>query len=392
MATAIDAEPVVSSVPAHGRLQFETVSDVGELAGWQPAWQALDEAVATPMETFAWIEAAAATFGEDGDLQIIVGHRDGDVVAAAPLIGLRGLLGSRCVALNYQRIYEPAELAASDLDALAALAEEVLSRGRPILLERVFAEAPTVAEIERAVGRRGRVRIGPQASTPWIPLDPTWASPEEKISSRRRSDLRRARKTAERTGPIVTQSLAPCEGEVDRLFDLAFDVEGRSWKGEAGTALAVGRSGEFYRRFARAAARQGKLRVEFLRIAGQTAAMQIGVVHQRRYWVLKVGYDPAFQRASPGILLMVEAIKRSVAEGLAAYELLGTVEPWIQVWTKQEHRCVSWRFYPRGVRAMGALGAELAHKAFKRVQGSGYRVQNFFRPRKADSHAPTTDP
>ncbi|HJT31937.1 MAG TPA: GNAT family N-acetyltransferase, partial [Pirellulales bacterium] len=381
MATAVDFEPFLSPPLTAGPVRFQTIRDAGELADWRPAWQSLDDAVATPMETFDWIEAAVATFGNDGDVEVIVAHRDGLAVAAAPLIGLPGALGRRWHGLNYHRIYEPAGLASSSPEALAALTEELIGRGRPIFFERVFADAPTRAALEIATQRRGWTRIGPQAATPWIPLDANWATPEDNISSRRRSDLRRARKHAEQRGSVTTQSHVPGESEVDRLLDLAFDVERRSWKGEAGTALALDRSGDFYRRYARAASRQGKLRIEFLHIADQTAAMQIGVVHQQRYWVLKVGYDPQFQRASPGILLMVEAIKQSVAEGLDAYELLGTVEAWIQVWTPHEHHCVSWRFYPRGVRGMIALGADLAHKASKRVQGSGFRVQHFFRPR-----------
>lgn len=373
MATAVDFEPFISPPPTDGPVRFHTIQGAGELSDWRPAWQALGNAVATPMETFDWMEAAAATFGEDGDVEVIVAHRGGQAVAAAPLIGLPGALSRRWHGLNYHRIYEPAELASSSPEALTALTEELISRGRPIFFERMFADAPTRAALESATQHRGWTRVGPQAATPWIPLDASWATPEDKISSRRRSDLRRARKHAEQLGSVTIQSHSPNEYEVDDLLDVAFEVERRSWKGEAGTALALSRSGDFYRRYARAAARQGKLRIELLHIGDQTAAMQIGVVHQQRYWVLKVGYDPQFQRASPGILLMIAAIQQSVAEGLAAYELLGTVEPWIQVWTQHEHRCVSWRFYPRGPRGVGAFGADLAHKAYTRVQGSGFR-------------------
>ncbi len=391
MATVVEIEPIFSAPPIADCTRFSTLRDPRELARWRSAWQELDEAVATPMETFDWIWAAAATFATDGELEIIVAEQGGLVTAAAPMIRSPGLLGGQWSVLNYHRLYEPAEFASTDAAALAALIHEVLNRRRPLMLGRVFAHAATPLAIENATARRGRLRIGPQASTPWIPLDADWAMPEEQISSRRRSDLRRARKHAEQLGPIETQNLRPRESEVDSLLDRAFDVERRSWKGDTGTALALSRAGDFYRRYARAAARQDKLRIHFLQIGDDTAAMQIGIVHQRRYWVLKVGYDPQFQRASPGILLMIEAIRQAVAEGLEAYELLGTVEPWIQVWTRHERPCVSLRFYPRGLRGARALGADLARKAIKRVQGSGFRVQHFLGPRTSAARAESTE-
>jgi hypothetical protein len=59
----------------------------------------------------------------------------------------------------------------------------------------------------------------------------------------------------------------------------------------------------------------------------------------------------------------VEAINRAVAEGLETYELLGTVQPWIQVWTELERPCVSLRYYPANVGGRLALAADLIGKA-----------------------------
>jgi len=79
-----------------------------------------------------------------------------------------------------------------------------------------------------------------------------------------------------------------------------------------------------------------------------------------------VGYDPEFQRGSPGILLMVEQIKAAVAEGLKNYELLGTVEPWIQVWTDHERGCVSLRAYPANARGLTALASDASRRYLAR--------------------------
>ena len=314
------------------------------------------------MRSFDWIEAAAATTGAAGKIQAI-GRMSGErLTAIAPLVQFPGGFGRPWELLNLAKLYEPADLVYADEEELELLAGELARRGLPLFFSRLPADSPSIGAIRRAF-RRGWVVVRPQASTPYIPLDESWAAPENKISSRRRSNFRRSLRQAGELGEVSTEIVAPAAEQVDRLLDLAFDVESRSWKGEQGTALARDAAcGAFYRRYAHHAARQGRLRLGFLRIGEETAAMQISIVQSAALWVLKVGYDPRFQKASPGILLMVEQIKQAVAAGLARYELLGTVEPWIQVWTEHERKCVSLRAYPANFRGLAALSTGVAEK------------------------------
>jgi CelD/BcsL family acetyltransferase involved in cellulose biosynthesis len=362
MATAIELRP--ESRPATTTtIDFRIASSAAELQKMDASWEALDRQVASPMQTFAWIEACAETFGQEHGTEIVIGCRNNEVVAVAPLFVRSRTWSGRRELLNYDRLYEPADLAFRDTESLVALACAVRDRRRPLLLERLFAASPTIVAVQRCLRHTGRLMIRPQAATPWIALDESWAVPEEKLSSRRRSDFRRSRRQAEQAGTVRAESHIPQPQEVDSLLDVAYDVERRSWKGDTGTALADSPSGDFYRRYARNTARTGQFRIELLYIGQQVAAMQLAVVHQNRYWVLKVGYDPQFQRASPGILLMVEAIKSAVVQRLTTYELLGTVEPWIQVWTELERACVSLRYYPTNWRGAAALAGDLIGKA-----------------------------
>jgi len=368
MATILESAPLPNAAapsrPSKDR--FVTISTAAQFAACEPAWHPLAGVSSNPMQSFAWIEAAAATTGAAGKLQLI-GRLSGDrLTAVAPLVQFPdGLFSRPWELINLAKLYEPADLVYADHDALEATAAELARCGLPLFFGRLPAESPTIEAIRRAY-RPGWVVVRPQASTPYIPLDESWATPESKISSKRRSDFRRSQRHAAELGEVTTEILSPAVNEVDRLLDLAFDVESRSWKGEHGTALARDAArGAFYRRYARHAAGEGRLRLGFLRISGQTAAMQISVVQSGALWVLKVGYDPQFQKASPGILLMVEQIKQAVAEGLANYELLGTVEPWIQVWTEHERKCVSLRAYPANFRGLSALAIDAAEKALQ---------------------------
>ncbi|HEV3342005.1 MAG TPA: GNAT family N-acetyltransferase [Pirellulales bacterium] len=362
MSTVTELAPGIDRPITAEGTTFRTVSRAADLHEYDDAWLELDRRLATPMQTWPWIESCAAAFAHEADLELIVGLQANEVVAAAPLSTARRSPGRRQELVSYRHVCEPVDLAFRDTDTLDQLAGMLARRGKPLVIGRMFADSPTRQAIAKAAGRTGRLLVRPQAPTPWIALDESWAAPEQKLSSRRRSDFRRARKHAEQMGKVRAELCAPDEHEVDGLLDLAFDIERRSWKRETGTALADHQAGEFYRRYARRMTRSGQFRVELLHIGQDVAAMQLGVVHQDRYWVLKVGYDPQFHRASPGILLMVEAIKRAVAEGLKTYELLGTVEPWIQVWTELERPCVSLRYYPANLSGGLALAADLIGK------------------------------
>lgn len=353
MAIALESLPGLHRGHRGRRFDFDTLRSAAELRAHADHWRRLDRHAASPMQTLAWIEAAAATFADDGQAEILIGDEDDEIVAAAPMVPHRRFMASRRELLTYRGLFEPADLAFVDAEANAALARGLVRVGRPFFFERLFANSPTITSVERVAAGRGKLIVRPQAATPWIALDETWSSPEQKLSSKRRSDFRRSSRHAEQAGPVRCELLAPSADQVDGLLDRAFEVERRSWKGAVGTSLAVSRAGDFYRRYARRTASQHRFRVAFLHIGGKLAAMQLGVVHANRYWVLKVGYDPQFHRASPGILLMVEAIKQAVAECLETYELLGTVEPWIQVWTELERPCVSLRYYPANIS--GAL-------------------------------------
>jgi CelD/BcsL family acetyltransferase involved in cellulose biosynthesis len=344
-----------------------TARSLSEIAELEAQWDACPSAAANPMSSFSWLQSATASLAQRQRVQVVALF-DGDRLrAAAPLI--QGPAG-RWELLNHYKLYEPADLLFADETSLEQLADELARRGLPLFLGRVPADSPTIAAIERAYGRRGLMARRPQAAFPFIPLDEAWATPENQLTSRRRGDFRRALKHAAECGEVASEIVAPSERDVDELLDVVFEVEGRSWKGARGTALAHDAArADFYRRFARRAAREGSLRLGFLRLGADVAAVQISVVQTDALWVLKIGYDPRFHRASPGILLMVEQIKDAVAAGLARYELLGTVEPWIQVWTQHERPCVSLRAYPANLRGASTLAREAAARWGRRLVG-----------------------
>ena len=97
------------------------------------------------------------------------------------------------------------------------------------------------------------------------------------------------------------------------------------------------------------------------------AAVQIGIEFDRRLWVLKIGYDEAYARCSPGIQLSHEMIRHAVERGLDSYEFLGAEEPWQSAWPGNRREYVTLILLPWSTRGVWVLGIVSARNAASRV-------------------------
>ena len=345
------------------------VRSLSELDEVQPVWDSysLRAKWASPMLHYLWARTYAETYNVDGRLEVIIAGR-GQATAIAPLFRPRGI-GQRLELIGVKELYEVMDFLYSDTSDVQALADAVAATRVPIVLRRVKVNSTALAALKKAY--RGNAIVFSQSGPgcPWIALDDSWAEPEKHVNSGRRSDLRRARRNAEKIGPVTFEVLTPTREELPSLLEEFYRVEAAGWKGRDKTAMLYDqRLGEFYRRYTSAANDREMLRLCFLRIAGEAAAAQLAVVTGDRFWLFKIGYSEKFARFSPGVLLMLETIRYAVQAGLKSYEFLGAAEPWIRNWTTLEHSCTSFRAYPFNLRGVTALAIDAAAALIRRVK------------------------
>lgn len=312
-----------------------------------------------PMLHAAWTECWAESFHRtDKAFFVSVGPQE-NPTAIAPLLEFRVGGVERLMQATVRDVTEPMGFPLRDPSAAAPLAEALVRLKRPLLLERVWADSPLVHDLHVASKGHGWFFCRHSASTPFIPLDASWETPESHLNSGRRSDFRRARRRAEQLGAVRFEVLTPQVEELDGLLDEAYRVEAAGWKGEIGSALRAHKArGDFYRRYAKQMCRAGKLRLAFMHIGDKVAAMQLAAETAGGFWLLKVGYDESFARCSPGMLLMAETIRYSARQGLSAYEFLGTNESWTELWTCQLRTCAALRFYPHNASGLAAFATD----------------------------------
>ena len=104
----------------------------------------------------------------------------------------------------------------------------------------------------------------------------------------------------------------------------------------------------FFLDYCERAARTGGCRFAFLDIGGRSVAAQLSVVWQERLWVLKIGYDEAWSRCSPGWLLLAETLRDAFDRGLRSYEFLGSDEPWLHAWPATTREFSTLQYYSPG--------------------------------------------
>jgi len=224
-----DIEPLAS----HGTNEppARRVRSLSELDEVQRGWDSysLRAKWASPMLHHLWARIYAETYNMDGRLEVIIAG-SGQATAIAPLLRPRGI-GRRLELIGVKELYEVMDFLYSDTSDVEALADAVAATRLPIVLRRVRINSTALGALKKAYRGNAIVfsRTGP--GCPWIALDDSWAEPEKHVNSGRRSDLRRARRNAEKIGPVTFEVLTPTREELPSLLEEIYRVEAAGWKG-----------------------------------------------------------------------------------------------------------------------------------------------------------------
>lgn len=331
------------------------------------SWQQLERVASLPTQSHAFASALSQTLFAERQVEVFFLQDDGAIAALLPLCRAKGHF-ARWRMISAEGVYEPGDALCPSAESARPLAEAVIRSSRPLKLDRIPAGSPLIPAVQAAMRGKGWVSVRPSLPMPTINLDARWKDPASCFNSGRRYDFRRAARRAAEFGDVSFELLSPEPGEFDDLFDEAMGVEVRSWKREAGTAIAVDPAKErFFRKFFHSACERGEFRIAFMRIDGQAVAMHMALECLGGYWLFKIGFDETFARCSPGTLLMLHTISWAASRELRTYELLGYVEPWIaQLWTKDQHDCVQLRTYPFNVRGAIAFAVDAMIELRKR--------------------------
>jgi len=338
-------------------MEAQLISDLSAFQDLRQQWNELAANFQSPLLRHEWFASSVAAFcSQQRPLATMIVRSGKRLRAVAPLMAVRRFGVTQLQTLGAYRHAEPGGFIYDSEEALVALLTTLIRSKRSFTLFRFNPDALETRRLRELLPKSSLCisRSLNSERSLWVPLKPQWEEFEATISSRRRSDLRRYRRCAERFGQLEFNVIKP---EIDTLavhLQELFRIEASGWKGQSGMAvLSSPSSVRFFSHYAQAAAELGILRLFFLRIGGRTAATRMAVEHNNRLWDLKIGYDETLSKCAPGVLLTHETMRYAVDRRLEAYEFLGRAESWETLWPCQEHHYVSTKVYP--ISVSGAL-------------------------------------
>lgn len=326
-------------------LRVETVSDYESLLALEPDWNRLvDEAgIDHPFLSHEWICTWWECFCADKQLHILVVKAGGEPIAIAPL-----MLGQdRLYGVTVRRLQLISNVHAQRSDFIVGRGAEAAYRA---IWERVAADEalwdvlvlpqiPASSEtLERLPGlaREDGFRVGIWRSTdsPWLRLSGTWDAYLSGLANKHRSNLRNRLRRLDRLGPVGLEVVRT--EPIGPALEEGLRIEAAAWKGQAGSAICSRPELKlFYTRLAGRAARRGWLCLQFLTVGGRRIAFGYVLCYQRKLYLLKPGYDPAYACYSPSNLLCYMVLREAFAGGMLAYDFLGAPDLWKRDWTDE---------------------------------------------------------
>lgn len=343
---------------------IENPQDLEDLAC---EWNSLAEPFKTPLLRHEWFYCCAKSFYSSKELCVFLIRSGGRITAIAPLVATRSGLAQRLQLLGSSYLFEQSGFLYKDWASLRALIQEIIQNKKALILEKIAADSLIPKILPQVCQKRALLSVRKSNGSPWLPMKGSWLEFEAGLSARRRSDFRRALRRAKRHGEVAFEILSPTPDTVDAYLIEIFAVEKASWKGEQGFDMSSHPGFKaFFTSYCREAARLRILRLCFFRVHGKAIAFQLAAEFANRFWVFKIGFDTAWSRCSPGMVLMHETIRQAFEKGLEAYEFLGSDEPWIRVWTDHVHPQVTFRIYPYSTNGLLRSGVDVYGYLFKK--------------------------
>jgi CelD/BcsL family acetyltransferase involved in cellulose biosynthesis len=307
--------------------RVETRDTIGDLTA---EWDELADRVgAEPWLRPGWVAAWWEAFGA-GRLSIIILMKGDRLAGVLPVMEEHGVVRSTS---NW---HTPEFGLLADPDEVGDLARALVGdRPRRVWLAFVDAGGPGIAACRDAAHEVGyRTLERPLERSPYVPIEGEWEAYRESLGKKLMSELRRRRRRLEEEGRFTFELVGGRDG-LPALLDEGFAVEAAGWKSERNSAIrSRPETLGFYRTVARWAAERGWLRLAFLRLDGRPIAFDFGIEDGGVHYLLKTGFDPAFGKFAPGMILRYEMLARAFSTGLSSYEFLGADEPWKLEWTQ----------------------------------------------------------
>lgn len=190
-----------------------------------------------------------------------------------------------------------------------------------LFLSGLFEESAQFDALVRGFESEYTVGVGPSMGRHIASLEGGFDDWFERRSSKFRSNIRRADRSAEEAG-VEREYRSEFEvGESDDVFDRILAIERNSWKAENNSGIASGPMRDFYGRMIPMLIEDDAFRAAFLSLDGTDIAYCFGGIFERRYRGLQLSYHDDYGEYSPGNLAQIAMLRGLCREGIQTYDM-----------------------------------------------------------------------
>jgi CelD/BcsL family acetyltransferase involved in cellulose biosynthesis len=154
--------------------------------------------------------------------------------------------------------------------------------------------------------------------SPRILIDGDWEQHVARLTKKDRHELRRKRRRMEDAGgwEVVEATGVTIAKDLETFFDL------HAKSTHAKADFLTDEMKAFFRHICVHLQKEGWLSLRTLRLEGRPAAAVLGFVYGGKLLLYNSGYDPEYNRLSPGFVLMSEEVRLAIAAGLSEVDFL----------------------------------------------------------------------
>lgn len=332
------------------------------------------------MLSHAWVDAYARTLDTGTtELRCALATTGERLLGVLPLVvRKRGILGfgTFCASTPYDDHTAFGDMLLSEgatSDTFAALLDagrRELGGGLAEIALRGIAATSATATLGRRPlpGLRGLFDTRGRGS--YLPVAAgLWAEHRARLSKNFRQNLRKADNRMREAGLVPSYEwLTGPEADPERLGTF-LALESSGWKGRAGSSIAQDPEWlAFYRTLVKNMHQRGWLEWHLMHVGDKPIAAHLAIRMDRSLVLLKIAYDEAHARYSPGTLLFEKLVERAFADADTDEINCLTDMEWHMPWQMQQREYLDYRYYPKTPVGLAAgLGPRLGYRAFKRI-------------------------
>lgn len=289
---------------------------------------------ATPFQTWEWQSTWFRHFHGRQHPHVWTAYEGDDLVALMPFVLTRAPwrvlkpMGAGC-----SDYLEPLVRPGYENQANQALVEYLSDPDTADLIDlhQLREGCPLVSDLPSGGDRPSL--LAPQATCLKLNLPPTFEAYARGLSKSLRYDVKRLDRMAKGRVEVV---LADPQSAEAMFLEFLLHHQAR-WKRRGLPGAFVGkRRKSFHREWVVRAAEAGMLRLAGLRVDGNPAGALYAMVWGKSCYFYQSGFSPEFKSLSPGTLLVADAIRRSIDEGLEVFDFLRGDEPYKRRWKPQD--------------------------------------------------------